>query len=205
MRPLTYPLHIVIVTGSVRPDSNTGRTVAVLEQALSRRDDIRVTVVDPSAFDLRLPGLGSTDDARRLQQLIKDADGVILTTPEYHGSYSSVIKLVIDNLGFPSALKGKPVGLLGVASGKIGAIKALEHLRSVASHVGAIVLPGPVSISGVRSEFDEQGSLRNPETERQILSVPDRLIDYIRTHICPAITLEALVRGDISPEGLRER
>lgn len=202
MQPIQRPLQLLAITGSVRPDSNTGRAVAVLQQALAGRDDVDLVIVDPSDFELRLPGLGTTDDARRLQQMIKDADGVILTTPEYHGSYSSVIKLVIDNLGFPSALKGKPIGLLGVASGKIGAIKALEHLRSVASHVGGIVLPGPVSVSGVRSEFDEQGQLLNPETERQILSVPERLIDYIKTHICPAIALEALVRGDITPDGL---
>jgi hypothetical protein len=37
------------------------------------------------------------------------AEGVIRATPEYHDGYSSVIKLVIDNLEFPSALKGNPL------------------------------------------------------------------------------------------------
>jgi len=85
----------------------------------------------------------------KLQQQVSDATGVIFATPEYHGSYSSVIKLVIEQLGFPSVLSGKPIALLGVAAGSIGAIKALEHLRSVCSHVGAIVLPGPVSVAAV--------------------------------------------------------
>ena len=68
------------------------------------------------------------------------------------------MKLLIDNLGFPSALSGKPVALLGVAAGRIGAIKALEHLRSVASHVGAQVLPGPVSVASVgRSSMEKDG------------------------------------------------
>ena len=39
-------------------------------------------------------------------------DSVVLATPEYHGSFSSVMKLVIENLGFPSALQGKPVALM---------------------------------------------------------------------------------------------
>jgi len=38
----------------------------------------------------------------KLQQQVSDATGVIFATPEYHGSYSSVIKLVIEQLGFPS-------------------------------------------------------------------------------------------------------
>ena len=60
-------------------------------------------------------------------------------------------KLVIENLGFPSVLAGKPVALVGVAAGRIGAIKSLEQLRGVCSHVGALVLPGAVSVAGVRA------------------------------------------------------
>ena len=80
---------------------------------------------------------------------VSRATGVIFATPEYHGSFSSVTKLAIENLGFPSVISGKPVALLGVAAGAIGAIKSLEQLRGVCSHVGAIVLPGPVSVAGV--------------------------------------------------------
>jgi FMN reductase len=103
---------------------------------------------------------------------------------------------VIENLGFPSALAGKPVALLGVASGQIGAIKALEHLRGVCSHVGAIVLPGPISIAGVNKLFDEQGRCLDEKIEKRIRSVATNLIDYIRGYICPKVALEQLVRGE---------
>ncbi len=43
-----------------------------------------------------------TADAQRLQESVSRATGIILSTPEYHGSFSSTIKLVIENLGFPS-------------------------------------------------------------------------------------------------------
>ncbi len=120
---------------------------------------------------------------------------MVLATPEYHGSYSSVIKLVIENLGFPSVMAGKPVALLGVAAGVIGAIKALEHLRSVCSHIGAIVLPGPVSVAGVEKVFDAEGRCLDPATEKRIRSVATNLIDYIHANICPRMALEAMVRG----------
>ena len=58
--------------------------------------------------------------------MIRRSTGVVLATPEYHGSFSSVMKLMIENLGFPSVLAGKSVALLGVAGGSIGAIKSLE-------------------------------------------------------------------------------
>ena len=73
---------------------------------------------------------------------MKSATGVILATPEYHGSFAAVMKLVIENLGFPSLLAGKPVALLGVAAGQIGAIKSLEQLRSVCSHAALLCCQG---------------------------------------------------------------
>ena len=129
-----------------------------------------------------------------LQEKISPAAGIILATPEYHGSYSSVIKLVIENLGFPNALSGKPVALLGVAAGRIGAIKALEHLRSVCSHVGAIVLPGAISVAGVQQVFDEQGNCLNQEVEQEIRSLAGKLGEYIQQHQCPKVPLEEMVR-----------
>ena len=130
-----------------------------------------------------------------MQETVAAATGVILATPEYHGSYSSVMKLLIDNLGFPSALSGKPVALLGVAGGRIGAIKALEHLRSVASHIGALVLPGPVSVARVRTVFDDEGRALDDAVASMIRGVPVKLIHYIEQNICPRISLEAMVRG----------
>jgi len=39
-----------------------------------------------------------------MQEIVGAATGVILSNPEYHESYSSAIKLVIENMGFPSGL-----------------------------------------------------------------------------------------------------
>ncbi len=137
--------------------------------------------------------------AAALRQAVSAATGIILAIPEYHGSYNSVIKLVIENLGFPSVLSGKPVAVLGVAAGQIGAIKGLEHLRSVCSHVGAIVLPGSVSVARVQDLFDEQGRCGDEATERRIRSVATTLLDYIRKNICPGVELEEMARrGSLS-------
>jgi len=120
---------------------------------------------------------------------------VILATPEYHGSYSSVIKLIIENMGFPSRLKGKPIALLGVANGRIGAIKALEHLRSVASHVGGLVLPAPVSIAGVGRLFNEEGQLTDESIQSAVEGLAKTLVDYIDDYVCPRFVLENMVRA----------
>ena len=103
--------------------------------------------------------------------------------------------MTIENMGFPSALAGKPVALLGVAAGQIGAIKSLEQLRSVCSHVGAIVLPGPISVARVQEVFDEQGNCLDHKVESQIRSLAKTLLHYIDQNICPRVNLESIVRG----------
>ncbi len=146
---------------------------------------------------MSLPFPGEEDrggESQRLRDAVSRATGVVFSTPEYHGGYSSVIKLVIENLGFPSVLAGKPVALLGVAAGQIGAVKSLEGLRGICSHVGAIVLPGPVSVAGVQKVFDDEGNCLDEAVEQRIRGVATNLLDYINNHICPRIALEAMVR-----------
>jgi FMN reductase len=188
-------IRIVTVIGSVRPGNMTAKAMALVVDELRKRKDVTVDVVDPAEIELALPGMAKDSSVTdKLHQRFSVATGMVLSTPEYHGSYSSVIKLVIENLGFPSVLSGKPVALLGVAAGSIGAIKALEHLRSVCSHIGGIVLPGPVSVAGVQNVFDEQGRCTDPAIEKRIRRVATNLIDYIETNICPRVALEHLVR-----------
>ncbi len=189
-------LRIVAVKGSVRPGNYTGMAVDLLVDELRARG-VAVDVIDPIGMDLKLPGAGASGSADALQKLVGDATGVVLATPEYHGSYSAAIKLVIENMGFPSVMAGKPVVLLGVAAGQIGAIKALEHLRSVASHVGAIVLPGPVSVAGVQDAFAEDGRCTDARVEKRVRALATHLLDYIHESVCPRATLEAFVREKV--------
>ena len=106
-------------------------------------------------------------------------------------------KLIIENLGFPSAIAEKPVALIGVASGRIGAIKSVEHLRSVMSHVGALVVPGGISLAGVQSAFDvETGRCIDPKTETALRGVAASLLTFMQNYVCPKYILEQQVRDN---------
>lgn len=189
-------IKIVAILGATRPGNYTEKALAVVTDELHAAPNVVCEVIDPAELELSFPGLGDGPDATMLREKVGDATGVIMATPEYHGSFSSVMKLIVENLGFPSVLRGKPVALLGVAAGRIGAIKSLEQLRSVCSHVGAIVLPTPVSVASVRNVFDVNGHCNDSNVERQLRGIAANLLDYIRSAVCPAITLEEMLRGD---------
>ena len=189
-------MRIVTILGTSRPGNFTGKALALVIDELNHQSRAQVTSIDPAELTLPFPGQpGNFPDQQMLQSAVKDATGVILATPEYHGGFASVMKLVIENLGFPSLLGGKPVALLGVAAGQIGAIKSLEQLRSVCSHVGAIVLPGPVSVAGVHKLFDGEGRCVDAAVEKRIRGVATSLLDYVQGSICPRMALEQMVRA----------
>ena len=107
------PIRIVVIKGSVRPNNYTSMAVALVVDELQKDPQVHVQVIDPSEYNLPMPGTDwSAPGAKKLQEAVKKATAVVLATPEYHGSFSSVMKLVIENLGFPSALQGKPVALM---------------------------------------------------------------------------------------------
>src|SRR6266852_7902243 len=147
-------IRIVVINGSVRPGNYTSMASTLVVDELEKDPEVTVHLINPEDYHLPFPGANHAEGTKRLQEEVKNATAVVLATPEYHGSFSSVMKLVIENLGFPSVLAGKPVALLGVAAGTIGAITSLEHLRGVVSHIGAIALPMPASVSDVQKVFD---------------------------------------------------
>jgi len=189
------PIRIAAICGTVRPGNYTSHALALAVDQVNRSDKASAALFNPGELRLGFPGEKvEHSDASKLQDMVDAATGVILATPEYHGSFSAYLKLVIENLGFPSRLAGKPVALLGVAAGQIGAIKSLEQLRSVCSHVGAIVLPGPVSVAGVQRVFNEQGVCLDEKVEARVRGVGDSLIHYVQQNICPRMALEHMVR-----------
>lgn len=186
---------IVSISGTSRPGNYTASALAVVNEQL-RKGGVSVESIDARALTLSFPGHDPTDDAVRLKRAVEASSAVVLATPEYHGSFCAMTKLIIENLGFPSALKSKPIALVGVAAGRIGAIKSLEQLRGVCAHVGAIVLPTAVSIAGVRNAFDEGGKCTDRATETALQELADGLLSFMQDYVCPKYALESMVRAE---------
>ncbi len=189
---------IVCISGTSRPDNYTFRALKIIIDELGKNNTNPI-VFDACKLSLAFPGHPETEDGKQLKTAVEKAMGVVIATPEYHGSFCAMTKLIIENLGFPSALAEKPVALLGVAAGRIGAIKTLEQLKGVCSHIGSIVVPGSVSIAGVRNLFDENGHCKDEETEKLLRGAAHSLIGFLKEYVCPKYVLEEMVRGEVQP------
>jgi len=190
--------RIVTISGSSQSPSFTRRALMVVDDELGK-SSFGVETFDGAQLHLDFPGRPLTGDGVRLRAAVADAAGVVLATPEYHGGVSALIKLCVENLGYPSALSGKPVALLGVAAGRIGAIKSLEQLRGICGHVGALVVPNAVSIANVQQAFDRDGHVTDGAAEAALRGLATSLLTFMREYVCPKYVLEAAVREGAPP------
>ncbi|WP_071824553.1 NADPH-dependent FMN reductase, partial [Microcystis aeruginosa] len=125
-------IKIVGINGSLRPGSYSAMA---LEVAISR---VGALGVETEIIDLRklsLPFCNGGDDysdypdVAKMQQTVKSAAGLILATPEYHGSVSGVMKNALDLMSFEE-LSGKVAGLISVLGGQSNS-NALNDLRII--------------------------------------------------------------------------
>ncbi|MEJ7597038.1 MAG: NAD(P)H-dependent oxidoreductase [Kofleriaceae bacterium] len=81
-----------------------------------------------------------------LKQAIAAADGIVFGVPEYNYSIPGGLKNALDWVSRPLAnapLRGKPIGLVGAASGMSGTIRAQAHLRQILLFSDAQILSQP--------------------------------------------------------------
>jgi NAD(P)H-dependent FMN reductase len=117
----------------------------------------------------------------RLRHQVARAQGIILGTPEYHGSFSGVLKNALDLMS-PEEIRGKVLGLVGVSGGALGATDALSGLRTVGRALHAWVLPQQVSIPEAHKAFGEDGSLSDPRLEERLKDIGRRVTRFAYLH-----------------------
>lgn len=118
-----------------------------------------------------------------LRELVSKADGVIVASPEYNGSFTAVIKNAIEWLSRPygiGALEQKPVAILGASPGAFGTIRAQTHLRSVFHSTNSAVVAKPeVFVTTAHLKFDDKGLLNDPVTRDLTTQLIEGLIAIV--------------------------
>ena len=126
--------------------------------------------------DAKLP-----PDVTRLRRAVAASHGLILGTPEYHGSYSGVLKNAIDLMGFDE-FGGKMIGLVGVSGGAMGALGALASLRTVGRSLHAWVVPEQATVPQAWKAFDDGARIADPALERRLRDVGRQVARFAFLH-----------------------
>ncbi len=117
-------------------------------------------------------------DVKKLQTAVKAADGLILATPEYHGSVSGVLKNALDLMSFDQ-LDGKVAGLISVLGGQANS-NALNDLRVIMRWVHAWVIPEQIAIPQAWKAFSSEGKILDEKISQRFDELAQSLVDNTR-------------------------
>lgn len=99
-----------------------------------------------------------------MEKELEPVEKFIIVMPEYHGSYPGILKLMIDNTDVSRVWHHKKVLLVGVATGRAGNLRGMEHLTGSLLHMKMLVHPNRLPISKVHELLDENGKFTDLPT-----------------------------------------
>jgi len=152
-------MKVALLLGSIRLGRQTHKIAYYLENKLKERG-IETIMIDLLYYQLPLMEgqAGSHPDlppvVAQVGQKLKDADALLLVTPEYHGTFSGVLKNAIDY--YRAELSKKPVGVVTATGGKMGGINASSQLQHVILSMGSYPLPLKLLVPDVQHSFDDE-------------------------------------------------
>jgi len=173
-------MHIALIAGSNRKNAASTNMLRYMEKVLTHHG-MSVAFVD--LYRLQLP-LYSPDKETLQPQVVaflhtvKSADGLILATPEYHGSLSGTLKNALDYMD-ASLVSGKPVLTVSTAGGPLGT-SSLTHLQSIVRNLHGVLCPEWISIGAGFHDFNQNGEPAHEEIRQRINSAVRTYLELVR-------------------------
>ncbi len=162
-------LNVVAFAGSLRRGSyNRSLLRAAQELAPAGLTLTLLDIDEVPLFNEDVEAGGVPAPVARFTQAIREADGLLIATPEYNHGVPGVAKNAIDWASrppSPSALLGKPVAILGASPGMTGTARSQSQLRQAFEATGSYCLPQPeVLVFQAHTKFDPEGRLTDEKT-----------------------------------------
>jgi chromate reductase len=167
-------MRILAIPGSIRRDSHNARLLRHLAERAPAGVEIELwdglRSIPPYDQDQdEVAGQGPAPVAA-LRDAIREADGLLIATPEYNSSIPGVLKNAIDWASRPRAstpLQGKPAAVIGATTGSFGAVWAQAELRKVLGSAGARVVDLELPLARAHEAFDADGVLTDEDADRR--------------------------------------
>ena len=174
-------MRILGIAGSLRERSYNRALLRAARELLPEgvalvEHDLR----DLPFYDGDVEAAGDPDSVVALKRALRDADALLIATPEYNRGVPGMLKNAIDWASRPplaSPLTGKPVAIMGASTGRSGTARAQEQLRAALEFSRAHVLEQPeVLVPEAFMRFDERGELVDGSSRAELAELLDTLV-----------------------------
>ncbi len=186
-------IHILGIAGSVREGSYNKQLLRAARELLPEGMRLEIYAgleeIPPYNDDVRKAGYPEV--VQEFRDQIRNADALLIATPEYNFSVPGVLKNAIDWASRPpdQPFNGKPTAIMGASQGFFGTARAQMHLRQICLSNNQYVVNKPevLLMRAQDGKFDEEGRLVNEAARLflgQLLEELARLIHCRRSEDC---------------------
>ena len=121
---------------------------------------------------------------RDFKSKIREADAILIATPEYNYSVPGVLKNAIDWATRPygdNPFNEKPVAIMSASVGMLGGARAQYHLRQIFVFLNMYPINGPeVIVTFAQDKFDANGKLIDENTQKYLRQLLQNLVNWTR-------------------------
>lgn len=126
-----------------------------------------------------------TPEAAAFVDEIRQADGVIIGSPGYHGSVAGIVKNALDYTEDMREderpyLSGRPVGCIATGAGWQGTVTTLEHLRTIVHTLRGWPTPLGAAINSTEKIFGPDGEVIDDRAEFQLRTVAEEVLFFLQ-------------------------
>ncbi len=177
-------LHIVGIGGTTKPGSSTEKS---LQSCLASIEALGHRTTGFIGADLAaLPHYTEdesdrTELAKRFVDSMRDADGIVIASPAYHGNMSGLVKNAVDYTQDMAKdarvyFDGRSVGLIATGYGWQGIINTLAGLRSVVHGLRGWPTPLGACINSLEKPFGPDGEVTDEKAAFQLSTVATEVV-----------------------------
>ena len=181
---MSSSIHLVGFTGSLREQSYNQAALFAARELLPPDTELEILSLGNLPLYNQDLERAEPEVVNLFKEKIRQADALLIVTPEFNFSIPGVLKNAIDWASRPagkSVFTGKPTAIMGVG-GKMGTARAQQHLRQILNHLKADILDKPeVYITSGWEKFDSTGRLTDEPTRQLIRALLDALVLAVDT------------------------
>jgi FMN reductase len=182
---------IVGIGGTVRDGSSTEKALQIALRAVEAAGG-RTRLLGGgflAGLPIFNPGPGgATPEQQILTEAVREADGIIVATPGYHGSLSGVMKNALDTLELlrddaRPYFTDRAVGVIVTAEGWQAAGTTLTAVRSIIHAMRGWPTPFGAALAATSKSFEDDGSAKDPKDTWQLTTVGEQVLGFARMHM----------------------
>jgi chromate reductase len=168
-------MRVLGISGSLRRDSYNSALLRAAAERLPAEVELVAfeRLAEIPAYDADLEeSVGAPEAVAELRQAMRDADAVLVATPEYNSSIPGGLKNALDWASRPageSALNGTPAAVISASTGMFGGVWAQAETRKVLGALGGRVIETEFPVPHAQNQY-ENGRLELTPEQSQALS-----------------------------------